>query len=125
MRPIKIKKKPLTKRGKTFKKLIAIAQTKALSYEESQHLLDEIRSGNREAIEILINSHEIYILTVAQQIYTEMEIGEMVALGRETLLKLAENELGSTSRERFFRFGAWHVRQALLRLTLKEEINRK
>jgi len=115
MRSIKIKKKVLTERDKTFKKLIMVAKSKALSDEESQKLLDEIRSGNEAAVEKLVDSYEVIILKVAKQVYTETEIGEMVALGRGALTKLAENELGSTSRKHFFRFAAWCVRQAILR----------
>ncbi|HET7116708.1 MAG TPA: hypothetical protein VFI29_09465 [Hanamia sp.] len=115
MRPIKIKKEVLTERDKAFVKLIAIAKAKALSDEELKKLLDEIRSGNEEAIEKLADSYETIILKVAQQIQTEMEIDEIIELGKKSLMKLAENELGSTSRERFFRFSAWYIKQAILR----------
>lgn len=113
MRPLKIKKEALAERDKTFEQLLTIAKTKAFD-NDSQKLLDEIRSGNREAIEKLVNSFEIIILKVASQIETEMPVEEMIAIGKKSLMKLAEMEVGSTHRERFFRFAVWQVKQAIL-----------
>lgn len=64
-----------------MKSSLPLPKPKAISDEESQKLLYEIRSGNEEAIGKLVDSYEIYILSVAQQIQSEMEIEEMVVLG--------------------------------------------
>lgn len=116
MRPIKITEKSSTERDKAFAKLIAIAKTKELSDEESQKLLDEIRSGNAELIEKLVNSFEMIILKVARQIQTDMGIEEMIETGKESLIGLAKTEVNNSGRERFFRFAAFHIRSAIFDL---------
>ena len=56
IKQIKIIKQSLTKREKAFEELISITETKQLSNKKSEELLEEIRSGNGEAIEKLVNS---------------------------------------------------------------------
>ena len=102
------------KRNEEFDKLIESAKSTKLSNEEEMGLLNEIRSGNREPIETLVNSMEALILIVAKQIPTEQPVEELVSVGKKELRKLAEQEVNSKINERFFRFGAWCVKQAML-----------
>lgn len=99
--------------------MIAIAKEKELSNENRDQLLQEIRNGNREKISKLVDCLETMVLSIAKQIPTKISIEELIAVGKNELTKLAEQEINSEARERFFRFAAWCVRQALLR----EEIN--
>ncbi|HEY5392285.1 MAG TPA: hypothetical protein VIJ57_09240 [Hanamia sp.] len=84
-------------------------------------LLDEIRSGNRDAIPKLVDSWEHVIISVIEserrrQVENKsVSIEKMFNAGRAALTKVAERELGSTGREIFFRFGAWCVRQAIIK----------
>ena len=81
-------------------------------------LLDEIRSGNRDAIPKLVDSWQHIIISIIEserQIDNKTVSNEkMCNAGRAALTKLAERELNSTSREIFYRFGAWCVRQAII-----------
>jgi len=54
---------------------------------------------NADLIEKLVNSFEMIILKVAMQIPTEMAIEEMVAIGKKSLLRMAEEEVNSKGRE--------------------------
>ncbi|MDQ2720671.1 MAG: hypothetical protein M3Z26_13060 [Bacteroidota bacterium] len=107
-------KNTLSGRNQEFEKLIAIAKTKQLSNIEETKLLNEIRSGNEEPIERLVDSWEGNILSIAEQISTEIPIEELISVGRNELIKLAKQEVNSGTSERFLRFGAWCVRQAIL-----------
>lgn len=111
----------MTNRDKEFEKLIAIAKEKELSNEKRDQLLQEIRNGNREPITELVDSLEMMVISIAKQIPTEIPTEELIAVGKNELTKLAGQEINSEARERFFRFGAWCVRQALL----KEKMNRE
>jgi hypothetical protein len=84
-------------------------------------LLDEIRGGNKDAIPKLVDSWEHIIISVIES-EVQRHIGnksvsveKMFNVGRAALTKLAERELNSTSREIFYRFGAWYVRQAIIK----------
>lgn len=102
--------------------LLATAEAKRLPEEKEQQLLIEIRKGNKEAIEALVQSWETVIIKLALQ-YTDTNshLNRFVEVGRQALIKLAEQEIGSTSRERFFRFGAWCVKQAIFEEVSKGE----
>lgn len=84
-------------------------------------LLDEIRRGNRDAIPKLVDSWEHVIMRIIEQEgrrqidNKSLSIEKMFNAGRMALITLAEKELGSTSREIFFRFGAWSVSQAIIK----------
>lgn len=124
MRSLKIKTRPITERDLEIQKLKEIAKTKQLSYSEETELLNKIRSGDRESIERLVESGEVIILSVAKQIQTEIPIEELIAIGKDELKKLAEQEICSETRERVFRFGAWYIRVAILK-RIKEIQNKK
>lgn len=115
MRKLKIVQNSSSERDEEFEKLIALAKTKQLSNSEETELLEKIRSGNEEPIERLVDSWEVIILVIAKQIPTEIPIEELIAIGRKELTKLAQQEVNSTAREGFFRFGVWCVRQGMLR----------
>jgi phosphopantetheinyl transferase len=105
--------------------MIAVYQKQADSKKIDEllqaSLLDEIRRGNRDAIPKLVDSWEHIIITVIEsERRTQIDnrsvsIEKMFNAGRVALTKVAEMELGSTGREIFFRFGAWCVRQAIIK----------
>lgn len=115
MKKLKFTKQLSINRDNEFENLIAVAKTKQLSNIEETELLNKIRSGNREPIERLVDSWETVILSVAKQIQTEIPVEELIAAGKKELTKLAVQEINSQVRESFFRFGAWCVRQAMLK----------
>ncbi len=117
---LKIKENFSTERKKEFDRLVAISKTKHLTQEEEEKLLEEIRSGSDEPIERLVDSWEVNILSIAKQIPTEIPIEELIVVGRNELIKLAKQEVNSPIRERYFRFGAWCVRQGMLKLIISD-----
>ena len=114
MRQLKIAKEISTERNMEIEKLIKIARAKQPSNVEQRELLVKIRSGESELIGKLVDSWEVLILSVAQQIPTEIPIEELIAVGRKELTKLANQEVNSPASERFFRFGVWCVKQGML-----------
>ncbi|MEO5650484.1 MAG: hypothetical protein ABIR03_11260, partial [Ginsengibacter sp.] len=118
MRQLKFAKEISTERINEFEKLISIARTKQPSNAEQRALLEKVRSGESELIEKLVDSWEVNILSIAKQIPTEIPIEELIAIGKKELNNLAEHEINSEIRERFFRFGAWCVRQGMLKLII-------
>lgn len=115
MRQLKFANKISNERNKEIEKLISIAKAKQPSNAEQRELLDKIRSEESELIEKLVDSWEVHILVIAKQIPTEIPIEELIAVGKKELTKLAKQEVHSEARERFVRFGAWCVRQVMLR----------
>ncbi|HEY9361699.1 MAG TPA: hypothetical protein VIQ00_00455 [Chitinophagaceae bacterium] len=68
----------------------------------------------------MVDSWEVNILSIAKQIPTEIPIEELIVVGRNALTKLPEQELNSGARERFFRLGAWCVKQVMLKLIISD-----
>lgn len=106
--------KPVNSRDEEFQKLMVVAKPKKLSNEEINRLLEQIRNGNAEPIERLVDSFETMIVSIAQQIPAETPLEELIIVGKNELRKLAEQEINSKVRERFLRFGAWCVRQRMV-----------
>lgn len=121
MRQIKIAEEIIAQRDKEFEKLIEIAREKQPSNADREELLDKIRKGESKLIEKLVDSSEVLILIIAQQIPTEMPVEELVAVGRKELTKLANQEVNSTARESYSRFGAWCVKQGMVRVVKGNE----
>ena len=116
MSQLKNTKEVSTERYEEIEKLIEIARAKQLSIVGQEELLNKIRKGESALIEKLVDSSEVLILIIAQQVSTEMPIEELVAVGRKELTKLANQEVNSTARESYSRFGVWCVRQGMLRM---------
>ena len=108
-----------------FECLIAIAKTKQLAKEEQIQLLNEIRNGTKDGIIQLVDSWDVVILSIAKQLASStMKVEEMLTIGRKELFKLAEMEVNSEIDERFFKLGAWCVKQSIM-LEIKNENNKQ
>ena len=117
MRKLKISNRQLSHQTK---KLLSEAELKRIPPERQDKLLNEVRGGSVRAIAPLIDSCEPMIIMLAVQIQlrygTAPEILlQLLDIGRQSLTKLANQELNSTHRERFLRFGAWVVKQRMLK----------
>lgn len=103
-----------------FKTLLATAKEKMLRPEQEKQLLNNIRKGDKEAVVKLVESTEWVVLSVIQSLNLEKPtLKEMFNAGKAALMKLAEQEVNSNVRERYFRFGAWVVKQSILVLKSK------
>ena len=92
------------------------SQNNAVSIEEQEKLLASIRKGNKQAIAKLVESSESMIYSVMGQYPTDkFTVGELFEVGKATLIRLASLELNSELREKYFRFGAWYLRQAFIK----------
>jgi hypothetical protein len=87
------------------------------------YLWNEIRQGNKDAISQLVDSWEYIIVSVIERQIgssyisgiSSSSIEKIFNVAKENLTVLAEKELSSTNKERFFRFGVWYIKQAMLR----------
>ena len=102
-------------RDEKLEDLMVTAKAKQLTKEEQTQLLNEIRNGNKEGIVKLVDSWDVTVLSIAKQLSPTM-IEEMLIIGRKELFKLAEMEVNSEIGERFFKLGAWCVKQAIIRI---------
>lgn len=98
-----------------WKKRMAEALSKQFPAGEEAALLEKIRNGDRALIDKLVDSQEAVILSVINPFLYEgsPDMEEMLETGKIALRKLAEGEVGSAGKDRFSRFGAWVVRQAV------------
>ncbi len=96
MKKLKIGKESFTDRDKEFEILITISKTKQLTNEEEKKLLEEIRSGNEEPVERLVDSWEALILSVVKQIPTEIPIEELIVASLKQKISASEKILPVT-----------------------------
>lgn len=102
-----------------LRQLINTARQFDLTQANEQALLIEIRAGNHLAIEELVRSSSsmIYQL-IGQHPSNKHSILQQFTFAQMHLKKLAFSELNSTKREHYFRFQAFYIRQALLKLEI-------
>lgn len=98
------------------KKIDETAQ-RQISNEEQVILLQQIRNGDEATIPKLVKGLEnhvwrIMMNTCRQQPSDNPE--KLFAIAQNALIRLAERELNSTSRERFSDDCTWWIRQSLL-----------
>jgi len=116
MRHLNAKRNPSSyKDDPKFEDLMRIAIEDRLGLEEETDLLNAIRNGKSDLIDRLVASSEIIILKVIRQYAPESEnLHKMIEIGKTALYKLAENEINNSGRERFLRFRALYIKQAVL-----------
>lgn len=89
------------------------ALKKQLSFEAQEALWEEIRKGNKDTIIKLVESSEAMIYSILGQCPSDkFTVEELFTVGKNRLISFASGEPNAEMRERYFRFGAWHVRQA-------------
>lgn len=102
-----------------------LSKTKKASNEELNTILEQVRNGNINAIEKLVESSEWIILSVLKSFQNELVgINDLLETGKKELIKLAKQEINSEARSGFFRFAAWNIRQAFL-TKIKETENKR
>lgn len=116
MRQLNVKKLLESDRDLAFEKLKERASIKQLSREEEKRLLIEIKNGNLESIEKLVDSWEIIILSIAQQIPTDLAIEEMLQTGKEELNRQLENAIDRMSLDLFRKFALFCIKQEMMKV---------
>lgn len=116
MRPLKVANynKELES-NEEYKNLMTAAMQKCIDRYAEEKLLEAVRNGDAGSIPALVESAEPIIMLVIRQLGVSQDIQELFDEGRKALTDLAQHEINATGREKFFRFGAWHVRQAILK----------
>lgn len=110
---------------KEYNDLLEKSKAKQNSQEETDALLARVRKGDKNAIEPLVESSALMILSVIKSFPNEIvSVKEMFETGKNELKKLAKYELNSSVSERFFRFATWNIKQAILK-KIREAENKK
>ena len=104
--------------------LIKVASEKHHDNDGEFYLLKEVRSGNKDSIAKLVEDSEISILiAIADELANgEFTLQQLFDTGKKAVTALAEQELNSTRRERFYRFLSWEVKQAIAQLKKTDRI---
>ena len=93
------------------------------NYDSQTNLLAEVRKGNQAAIaEVLKASHSLVYKVMQSMPESRYSVEERFNCAMKALEKLADDELNSTAREKFSRFDAYVVKQALLTLENQERV---
>lgn len=97
--------------------LIKIASEKHHQNEGGNNFLEEVRNGNRDSIAKLVDDSEIFILiAISNELVNGFTLQQLFNAGKQAVTILAELELNSSRRERFYRFLSWEVKQAIKQL---------
>ncbi|MES2418292.1 MAG: hypothetical protein V4541_08895 [Bacteroidota bacterium] len=102
-----------------LQQLINKARQFERSLGEEQALLAEIRAGSHKAIEELVKASSSMIYQfITEHPSNKHSIMQQFTFAQMHLKKLALSELNSTTREHYFRFQAFCIRQSLLALEI-------
>ena len=95
--------------------LLKVASEKHHENDGEFNLLEEVRKGNKDSIAKLVEGSEIFILiAIADELANgDFTLQQLFDEGKKAVTTLAEHELNSTRRERFYRFLSWEVKQAI------------
>lgn len=95
--------------------LIKVASEKHHLNDGLTSLLEEVRNGSKESIPKLVDDSEIFILIAISDELARREftLQQLFDAGKKAVTTLAEQELNSTRRERFYRFLPLAVKQAI------------
>ena len=85
-----------------------------LTSDEEIYLSQQIKTGNRQAIEILVKSNLRFVISVAKQYQNQgLPLSDLINEGNLGLIKAAER-FDSTKGFKFISYAVWWIRQAIL-----------
>lgn len=98
--------------------LIKVSSEKHHLNDGVTSFLEEVRNGSKESISKLVEDSEIFILiAISDELAKgEFTLQQLFDVGKKAVTTLAEQELNSIRRERFYRFLSWEVKQAIAQL---------
>jgi len=89
---------------------IQAAKRKLLSIEEESKILNAIRKGDINAIEVLVDSHEYVILKILKEMNVDgTRFSQIVSFIKDALKRLARKEIGSREPEEFSKYSYWWI----------------
>ena len=115
MRQLRITKQITSREASSLNKyLLEIGKIRMLTSDEEIYLSQQIKTGNRQAIEILVKSNLRFVISVAKQYQNQgLPLSDLINEGNLGLIKAAER-FDSTKGFKFISYAVWWIRQAIL-----------
>jgi RNA polymerase primary sigma factor len=115
MRQLKIIKQITNRETPSLDKyLLEIGKIRLLSTDEEIVLSQQVRKGNRKALDILVKSNLRFVISVAKQYQNQgLPLSDLISEGNLGLIKAAER-FDSTKGFKFISYAVWWIRQAVL-----------
>jgi len=115
MRQLRITKQITSREASSLNKyLLEIGKIQMLTSDEEIYLSQQIKTGNRQAIEILVKSNLRFVISVAKQYQNQgLPLSDLINEGNLGLIKAAER-FDSTKGFKFISYAVWWIRQAIL-----------
>jgi RNA polymerase primary sigma factor len=101
--------------GKSIDKYLQeISKVELLTSDEEIKLAKQIKKGDREAFERLVNSNLRFVVTVAKQYQSQgLTLGDLINEGNIGVIKAAKR-FDETRGFKFISYAVWWIRQAIL-----------
>ena len=94
--------------------LLEISKVELISHEEEIELAKEIKKGNQNAFERLVNSNLRFVVSVAKQYQNQgLSLGDLINEGNIGLIKAARR-FDETRGFKFISYAVWWIRQSVL-----------
>lgn len=115
MRQLKIIKQITNRETPSLDKyLLEIGKIRLLSADEEIYLSQQIRKGNRMALDTLVKSNLRFVISVAKQYQNQgLPLADLINDGNLGLIKAAER-FDSTKGFKFISYAVWWIRQSIL-----------
>lgn len=115
MRQLKITKSITNRESQSLDKYLQeIGREDLISVEEEVKLAQEIRKGNRQALDKLVSSNLRFVVSVAKQYQNQgLSLPDLINEGNLGLIKAAE-KFDETRGFKFISYAVWWIRQAIL-----------
>ncbi|MCQ2329439.1 MAG: RNA polymerase sigma factor RpoD/SigA [Paludibacteraceae bacterium] len=115
MRQLKITKSITNRESQSLDKYLQeIGREELISVEEEVKLAQEIRKGNRRALDKLVSSNLRFVVSVAKQYQNQgLSLPDLINEGNLGLIKAAE-KFDETRGFKFISYAVWWIRQAIL-----------
>jgi RNA polymerase primary sigma factor len=115
MRQLRIIKQITNREANSLDKyLLEIGKIQLLTSDEEIYLSQQIKTGNRIALEILVKSNLRFVISVAKQYQNQgLPLSDLINEGNLGLIKAAER-FDPTKGFKFISYAVWWIRQAIL-----------
>lgn len=115
MRQLRITKQITNREASSLDKyLLEIGRIHLLDSDEEIYLSQQIKAGNRHALEILVKSNLRFVISVAKQYQNQgLPLQDLINEGNLGLIRAA-NRFDSTRGFKFISYAVWWIRQAIL-----------
>src|SRR5574344_1800548 len=115
MRQLKITKSITNRESEALEKYLAeISKEELISIEEEVELAQQIRKGNRKALERMTKANLRFVVSVAKQYQNQgLSLPDLINEGNLGLIKAAE-KFDETRGFKFISYAVWWIRQSIL-----------